>query len=183
MVGKCDMCHERLADGDAPACVDACPSEALAIEIVDVQQWRETYRDEANAPGLPSADDTVSTTRVTLPDDLPLDAERADSYRVRPAKPHYSLVLMTVLTQISVAAFATVWMLSLLGGLRFARDRGSREPRARPRLVRGIAAAPGPTGVRPPGDSEPADIVAEQGDREPERLRRGGGRIRAGARP
>ncbi len=133
VVGKCDMCHERLADGDAPACVDACPSEALAIEIVDVQQWRETYRDEANAPGLPSADDTVSTTRVTLPDDLPLDAERADSYRVRPAKPHYSLVLMTVLTQISVAAFATVWMLSLLGG------SGSLETAALASLGLGLA--------------------------------------------
>ena len=116
VVGKCDMCHERLADGDSPACVDACPSEALAIEIVDVGQWRETYREEANAPGLPSADDTISTTRVTIPDDLPLDAERADYHSVKPAKPHYSLVLMTVLTQMSVGAFLTAWLVGALGG-------------------------------------------------------------------
>ncbi len=116
VVGKCDMCHERLADGDEPACVDACPSEALSIEIVDVAGWRETYREQANAPGLPSADDTISTTRVTLPEDLPLDAEKADLHSVKPAKPHYSLVLMTVLTQISVTAFATAWLLSLFGG-------------------------------------------------------------------
>ena len=110
------MCHGRLADGDSPACVDACPSEALAIEIVDIGEWRRKYRDEANAPGLPSADDTISTTRVTLPEELPLDAEKADFHRVEPAKPHFSLVLMTVLTQLSIAGFVTTWLLSLTGG-------------------------------------------------------------------
>ena len=116
VVGKCDMCHGRLADGDAPACVDACPSEALAIEIVDTGEWRRKYQDEANAPGLPSAADTISTTRITLPEDLPLNAEKADFHRVRLAKPHYSLVLMTVLTQLSIAGLATTWLLSLFGG-------------------------------------------------------------------
>lgn len=116
VVGKCDMCHGRLADGDAPACVGACPSEALSIEIVDVDEWRSRYSDEANAPGLPSADDTISTTRITLPDDLPVNAEKADIHRNQPAKPHYSLVAMTVLTQLSVAGFAAAWLLSLFGG-------------------------------------------------------------------
>ena len=116
VVGKCDMCHGRLADGDAPACVDACPSEALAIEIVDIDEWRRQYRNEANAPGLPSADDTISTTRVTLPEELPLDAEKADFHRIKLAKPHFSLVLMTVLTQLSIAGFLTTWILSLKGG-------------------------------------------------------------------
>ena len=116
VVGKCDMCHGRLAGGDAPACVSACPSEALAIEIVDIGEWRRKYRDEGNAPGLPSAADTISTTRITLPAQMPVNAEKADLHRVRPAKPHYSLVLMTVLTQISIGGLATAWLLSLLGG-------------------------------------------------------------------
>ncbi|MDE0104564.1 MAG: dimethyl sulfoxide reductase anchor subunit, partial [Bryobacterales bacterium] len=116
VVGKCDMCHGRLTQGDAPACVSACPSEALAIEIVDVAEWRHKYRDEANAPGLPSAEDTISTTRITLPNVMPTPPEKTDHHRVRPAKPHYSLVLMTVLTQLSIAGFASAWLLNLFGG-------------------------------------------------------------------
>ncbi len=115
VVGKCDMCHGRLTEGDAPACVSACPSEALAIEIVDVAEWQRKYGDEANAPGLPSAEDTISTTRITLPEVMPALPEKVDHYRVRQAKPHYSLVLMTVLTQLSIAGFAAAWLLSLFG--------------------------------------------------------------------
>ncbi len=124
VVGKCDMCHGRLADGDAPACVSACPSEALAIEIVDVAEWQRKYGDEANAPGLPSAEDTISTTRITLPEVMPALPENADHHRVRQAKPHYSLVLMTVLTQLSIAGFAAAWLLSLFGSTAAALAAG-----------------------------------------------------------
>jgi formate dehydrogenase iron-sulfur subunit len=34
IVRKCDMCQGRLAAGEAPACVQACPSGAIKIEIV-----------------------------------------------------------------------------------------------------------------------------------------------------
>lgn len=29
LISKCEMCHERLAEGEKPACVDACPNGAV----------------------------------------------------------------------------------------------------------------------------------------------------------
>ena len=63
VVGKCDMCHSRLELGQAPACVSACPAGAIAIEIVNIAEWRAATASAANAPGLPSADQSISTTR------------------------------------------------------------------------------------------------------------------------
>jgi DMSO reductase iron-sulfur subunit len=114
VVGKCDMCYGRLTNGQNPACIEACPSGAIRIEIVNIEEWKQEYRDAANAPGLPSADDTISTTRITVPEGAPLDLQKADYHRVEPEKPHFSLIFMTVSTQLSVFGFAAAWLLSLL---------------------------------------------------------------------
>jgi DMSO reductase anchor subunit len=109
------MCHNRLSDGMAPACVNACPEGAIAIEIVNIAEWRENYV-AANAPGMPSASDSISTTRVTLPNNLPPDAGRVDLHRVPLEHPHWPLVFMLVLTQLAAGAFWVLWLLDLLGG-------------------------------------------------------------------
>jgi formate dehydrogenase iron-sulfur subunit len=113
VVGKCDMCHNRLSDGMAPACVAACPEEALSIEIVNIAEWRNDYL-SANAPGLPSAGDSISTTRITLPAHLLPDTGRVDTQRIELEHPHWALVFMLVLTQLSVGAFAVLWVLDIL---------------------------------------------------------------------
>jgi Fe-S-cluster-containing dehydrogenase component/DMSO reductase anchor subunit len=123
VVGKCDMCHGRLSLGQAPACVSACPEGAIQIEIVKTADWRAAVAAAAGvapptgaaAVGVPAADFSVSTTRVTVPADLPPNTRPRDITHVVPEHPHWPLVVMTVLTQLSVGAFAAIWTLQLLG--------------------------------------------------------------------
>ena len=103
VVGKCDMCHGRLTDGLEPACVNACPENAIEIEIVDQLEWRSDYA-AANAPGMPSAGHTISTTRITLPENAAATLERVDMGTLSPEHPHWSLVWMTSLIQLSAGA-------------------------------------------------------------------------------
>ena len=115
VVGKCDMCHSRLGLGQAPACVSTCPTGAIRVEIVQIDAWRAATIAPTSAAGLPAADDSLSTTRITLPDRLPPNARPVELVRLTTADPHWPLVVMTVFTQFSVGALATVWLLQLLG--------------------------------------------------------------------
>jgi DMSO reductase iron-sulfur subunit len=118
VVGKCDMCYGRLERGQEPACAVACPEDAIRIEIVAVDEWRQQYRHKANAPGMPSADDSLSTTRITLPARLPADLKKVDLSNLNLEHPHWPLIVMTVLTQISVGAFVSIWMMQAITGNR-----------------------------------------------------------------
>ncbi len=113
MVTKCDFCHNRLIDGDLPACVAACPSGALEIESVPIEEWKRDFS-SANAPAVPEASITISTTRITVPENQKADLDRIDDYRLKPEKPHYALVFMTVLTQLSVGGFLSLFLSEIL---------------------------------------------------------------------
>jgi DMSO reductase anchor subunit/ferredoxin len=51
IVRKCDMCHGRLAAGEAPACVQACPNEAIRISVVSLAEVKATSRSSSGGAG------------------------------------------------------------------------------------------------------------------------------------
>jgi len=112
IVRKCDMCHGRLAAGEAPACVQACPNGAIAISIVDVAGARSRARASTVVPDGPPATITTPTTVYrTRRDDV--DAVAPVTRSRGPATAHPPLAAMLVLTQLAVGAFAVDLAVSL----------------------------------------------------------------------
>jgi DMSO reductase iron-sulfur subunit len=106
IVTKCDLCQPRLESGFAPACVDACPTQAITVEKVRPDEWRADHA-AGDAPCLPSADITLSTTRIALPPGVPIETYSASDWNLRPEHPHWPLVWLTLISQAALGVSAT----------------------------------------------------------------------------
>jgi DMSO reductase anchor subunit len=119
------MCQHRLAVGEAPACVQACPNQAIRIAIVDKQEIAENAEANFFLPGAPEPGYTLPTTVYKTRRALPGNLLPANYYSATPQHAHWPLVLMLVLTQMSVGAFVVEqFLLQFLHGLK-ASSHGS----------------------------------------------------------
>jgi formate dehydrogenase iron-sulfur subunit len=105
IVRKCDMCSSRLAVGEAPACVQACPQQAISIKVIDVWQMIEDTEAANFLPAAPDPHITLPTTTYKTQRPFPRNLLPADYFRVDRQHTHWPLVIMLVLTQLSVGAF------------------------------------------------------------------------------
>lgn len=96
IVRKCDMCRQRLDAGEAPACVQACPNEA--IRIIAVNKGEASPRPQL-LPSAPPSEITRPTTRYVSERPLQEHLVREDAAEITPQHGHVPLVFMLTFTQ------------------------------------------------------------------------------------
>src|SRR5205823_1197771 len=121
IVRKCDMCHSRLASGEAPACVQACPSQAIRIDILGQAAvlGETSLPDSRLVPGAFESDYTRPATRFISASLIPANARPANAQALRLESAHWPLVFMLTFTQLAAGLHLLLATIFLSGfGLR-----------------------------------------------------------------
>lgn len=126
IVRKCDMCSDRLANGEAPGCVQGCPNQAIRIAIVDERAVVEESEASHFLPGAAPPELTLPTTVYRSAAALPRNMLPANYYSARAEHGHLPLVFMLVLTQMAVGGFVIEQVLSAQFGWAGASEPSGR---------------------------------------------------------
>jgi formate dehydrogenase iron-sulfur subunit len=119
IVRKCDMCHGRLAAGEAPACAQACPTEAIRIVTVTTHRGANGRPQADTSAFLAAGPDpslTQPTTRYLSRRGLPANLVAADAESLQPEPAHSPLVVMLTLVQLAVGGLAVAALSGRAGG-------------------------------------------------------------------
>ena len=124
IVRKCDMCSQRLEVGEAPACVQACPNEAIKIITVNTSEIRPELENKREfIKGAPLPNITLPTTQY-IGRKVPDTAKPVDQEKLSLAPAHLPLVFMLMLTQAGVGTLLAATLtnpvtLGLIGSALF----------------------------------------------------------------
>ncbi|HYX35477.1 MAG TPA: DmsC/YnfH family molybdoenzyme membrane anchor subunit [Oligoflexus sp.] len=98
IVRKCDMCSSRLDQGEAPACAQACPTDAIRIGIVDQSELsQQTFLPATADPHL-TIPSTLYKKRGVMPEGL----RAANHFQLAAEASHQPLVWMLIISQAGV---------------------------------------------------------------------------------
>jgi len=115
IVRKCDLCYGRLTEGEAPACVQACPHDAIKIRLVDVEEVRAIAMAEQNRlPGACASDYTVPASSYISRFPVPAEAASAERESLALEQPHWPLIVMLLLTQIATGGYLALAAMSFI---------------------------------------------------------------------
>lgn len=108
IVRKCDLCHSRLNAGEAPACVQACPTQAIrVITVAQADIAAASRQPDSFLPGAPEPGYTQPSTRYRTKRPTPSSLIPADAAARQPEPAHHPLAVMLVLTQLGVGLLAS----------------------------------------------------------------------------
>lgn len=117
IVRKCNMCVDRLRVGEAPACVQACPNQAIKIKNVSQDDVRSAANSTAGAtvvPGAPNSSLTMPSSTYSSNRQL-TGLLPSDYFVAKLQHAHWPLVLMLTLTQMAAGIFCVAAIMHFLG--------------------------------------------------------------------